>query len=96
MHIGDDDRLEDVLKGKEERDCELDIRFLKGAFESFTLDKLKDSDNLTKKLRVSNGNSEDVTVDLSQCFETMRASEQLETGNEWFCPNCKDHKLAKK
>jgi ubiquitin C-terminal hydrolase len=35
-------------------------------------------------------------VDINQCFETLRESEQLEAGNEWYCPNCKEHKQANK
>jgi ubiquitin carboxyl-terminal hydrolase 4/11 len=26
----------------------------------------------------------------------LSESEQLEAGNEWFCSNCKEHKLANK
>lgn len=35
-------------------------------------------------------------MDISHCFENLSELEQLEAGNEWYCPSCKEHKLANK
>lgn len=93
--VGDKDVLEDFLKKIDEKDCELDIRFPKNANEYFSFDKLKDFDDISKKHKI-NREPDDGPVDISNCFETLSESEQLEAGNEWYCPSCKEHKLANK
>ena len=35
-------------------------------------------------------------MSIDQCFEVFERPEELEKGNEWYCPKCKDHKLATK
>jgi uncharacterized UBP type Zn finger protein len=93
--IEDKDVLGDFLKKIDEKDCELDIRFPKSVSDYYTFDKLKDFDDLTKKHRVTK-DTDDGPVDISDCFKNLSEPEQLEAGNEWYCSNCKEHKLATK
>ncbi len=53
------------------------MRFQKGYNEHFSLDKLKDFDDLTKKHKVQKENGDDSPIDLTNCFEEMRQSEKL-------------------
>ena len=39
---------------------------------------------------------EDNTINLDDCFQLFNLEENLETGNEWFCKNCKNHVNALK
>lgn len=68
--------LEIFSKKIDEKDCELDVRFPKSHSEYFSFDKLKDFDDIGKKHKVSKEYDEG-PIDISQCFETMRESEQL-------------------
>lgn len=62
--------LADFLKKVDVKDCELDMRFPKGNSDFFSFDKLKDFDDLSKKLKVSK-ETDDGPIDISQCFESM-------------------------
>jgi ubiquitin carboxyl-terminal hydrolase 4/11/15 len=35
-------------------------------------------------------------MELDRCLSSFSSPEILEAGNEWYCPKCKDHKLAQK
>lgn len=35
-------------------------------------------------------------IELKDCFLNLSEEEELEQGNEWYCSNCREHKLAKK
>ena len=72
------------------------MRFPKSVSDNFNFDKLKDFDDLTKKNKTSYKDQDDGPVDIFDCFRNMSEPEQLEPGNEWYCSNCKEHKLATK
>lgn len=94
--FGDKDTLADFLKKTDVKDCELDMRFPKSAGDNFNFEKLKDFDDITKKTKNSHRDTDDGPIDIFDCFRNMSEPEQLEPGNEWFCSNCKEHKLATK
>lgn len=57
------------MKKIDEKDLELDVRFQKGSFDYFSLEKLKDFEDLTKKHKVSKETSDDGPIELTNCFE---------------------------
>lgn len=95
IQLKDDMNLAAVFEKIDEKDCELEVRFGTRGTDGFTFERLKDFDDLGKRVK-NTASTEDVTVDLSQCLDTLRESEKLEAGNEWYCPKCKEHKQADK
>lgn len=96
VEINDDTNIAELLNKLEVdfSECEIDARFTKDGYKLFSFDRMKNfKDNLTK---FSKAGQENVTVTLEQCFSVFEEKEKLEPGNEWYCSNCKDHKLATK
>jgi ubiquitin C-terminal hydrolase len=71
----------------------LDARFDKSKTNDFTFDKLKDFDTIGKEPKTDKIDGE---ISLDKCLESFSSPEVLEAGNEWYCPKCKEHKLARK
>lgn len=47
------------------------MKFPKSVSDYFTFDKLKDFDDISKKVRVSKDSGDDGPVDISDCFKTL-------------------------
>ena len=43
--------------------------------------------NITKKYKSS--------IDIDECFRKFTKEEELDKGNSWYCPSCKEHTMAK-
>lgn len=83
------------MKGGE---CELDVRFTEAGLSIFDLKELKDYEDCSNK-RGSGGRDWEgsaTAVELRDCFNNLSEEEELERGNEWYCPSCKEHKQARK
>ena len=48
------------------------------------------------KYKKNNSSLNNPTITLGDCLQNFSKEEQLEPGNEWYCPKCKKHTLAKK
>lgn len=94
MELEEDTNIENLLKNIEISDIEIDARFNKDGYREFSFERLKKYDDCTEKYTYKE--QEKATVTLDQCFEVLEKPEELEKGNEWYCPHCKDHKLATK
>lgn len=88
--------MKDLLAKIDEKDCELDVRFSKAGLSDFTTERLKDFEDQAKKMVKTTVTESDAPVQLDNCFYNLSESEQLEAGNEWYCPSCKEHKQANK
>lgn len=64
--------------------------------ESFTVSRLRSYTDKTKDAFGSKIDEEERNVSLDECFDALEMPEELEKGNEWYCSQCKDHKLATK
>ena len=71
IQITDSMTLSELLSKTNERDCQLDIRFTKGSIENFSFERLKDFDDIGKKIKPSSYSNEDTRVDLDSCFSTL-------------------------
>jgi len=57
--------------------------------------KINKGKNKTK-YKKNNSSLNNPTITLGDCLQNFSKEEQLEPGNEWYCPKCKKHTLAKK
>mgnify|MGYP002626730266 FL=1 len=48
------------------------------------------------KYKKNNSSLNNPTITLGDCLQNFSKEEQLEPGNEWYCPKCKKHTLATK
>lgn len=80
------------------KECELDVRFNEAGLTLFEVKNLKDYDDISgRRGRASEDNSSySSSVELRDCFTNLSEEEELDRGNEWYCPDCKEHKQAKK
>ena len=57
--------------------------------------KINKGKNKTK-YKKNNSSLNNPTITLGDCLQNFSKEEQLEPGNEWYCPKCKKHTLATK
>ncbi len=62
--------------------------------EEFELMLKELNDKNTHEFIKSNSKAKE-SIDLDECFRQFCKEEQLEEGNEWYCPVCKNHTKAK-
>ena len=51
---------------------------------------------IKKSKSIGKSKSNDSKITLGDCLKNFCKEEKLETGNEWYCPKCKQHTLATK
>lgn len=71
---------------------EFEVRVLNANSE--TLKKFNNYDDADKYK--NNDYNDNRQYSLDQCFTEFEKPEKLQEGNEWYCPKCKEHKLAVK
>lgn len=77
--------------GKWNRDFSLDLTWLSYfKKEVYSLNDKKDYDFKIQKIDMMK------TISIYDCFKNFVKLEKLEDMNEWYCPNCKNHKKAMK
>ena len=60
-------------------------------FDEYSLEYIIKKEESKKEVEEDNGK-----MTLSKCLKKFCKEEQLEEGDEWYCPKCKNHVLAKK
>ncbi|EGR30106.1 ubiquitin carboxyl-terminal hydrolase family protein, putative [Ichthyophthirius multifiliis] len=84
-----------IDKGKEGKEC-LNIRMLlqkNSEKQLYKFNRYKDEKD-TKILE--NSNLLDKKITIQKCLQEFTKKEILESGNEWYCNKCKEHKKASK
>lgn len=94
--LEDDQKLSELIKKANLDDYEIDIRFNTSGLQDFTINRLRSYTDKTKDSFGSKIDEEERNVSLDECFEALDVPEELEKGNEWYCSQCKEHKLATK
>ena len=61
-------------------------------FKNVKINKTKSKN----KFKKNNSSLNNPTITLGDCLQNFSKEEKLEPGNEWYCPKCKKHTLAKK
>lgn len=67
----------------------MDVRFSKDSVKLFEFDRLKKCSDGEEKTIKKSSYKEQASVSLDDCFRVFEEKEQLEPGNEWYCPKCK-------